>query len=231
MPNEKDEHLVYGTYEQIKAELVRLKNQQIMLKNLQVEGSGGVESRALPIGYKGKIAIKILFEGTTINGKRHAVEKSFRLMDDDARTISLDRIKALGNLVASKFNGLTFSTGKITYTYNDIDSGFSNMWGYFKSLIDAQRVFEQMLDIVGKSPNWKLLSSSNHPIPEDLYQDPGNKVQQIGVQIREDVLRPEALMRMKKSMIKFPKIKKWQDLTNSNALVMHNLDWLKKYQD
>jgi hypothetical protein len=231
MPNERDEFLVYGTYEQIKAELVRLKNQQIMLKGLKVEGGGGTESRVLPLGYAGKIIVKITFEGTTTKGRRHLVEKSFRLMNDDPKTISLDRIKAIGTSVASKFNTFTFTTGQITYTYNDPDSGFSNVWGYFKSLADAQKLFEQMLDVAGKSPDWKLLSTSSYPLAGDRYQDPGNKTQQIGTQVREDVQRPEALMKMKKSMIKFPKIKQWQDLTNSNALVMLNLDWLKKYQD
>lgn len=231
MPNEKDEFLVYGTYEQIKAELVRLKNTQIQLKNVGGGSSSSSEGKNYPIGQKGKIMIRIIFKGNSTTNKRHVVEKGFRLMNDDPRTISQDRIKAIGTSIASKFNNFTFSTGRTTYTYNDPENGFSNVWGYFNSQADAQRLFEQMLDIVGKSPDWNLLSSSSYPVPGDRYQDPGNKTQQIGVLVREPVQRPIAIMSMEKSMIKFPKITKWQNLTNSSALAMTNFSWLSQYQD
>jgi hypothetical protein len=135
-------------------------------------------------------------------------------MNDNPRTIPKSRLDYLGNRIKSLFNAFSFTTGKDAYTYNESDQGFNRSWGYFATQQDAQKVFEQLLDVNNLSPNWQRFTHSSVPIPGDRFQNPPDKVSQANVLVRLYPERPTALMKFNKAQIKFPHIRKsflWVD--------------------
>lgn len=194
-----------GTPEQLTILLPFAEFMYVALKDL--EATGGGSTRPIPSDIKGKIYIKLYFKGiVTGTTATHSVEKTFRLMNDDPRTISSARLKTLAERTKSKFDNFTFTTGRDTYTYNCPEQGFSRIWGHFNSQSDAMRMFEQLLDIPQLSPEWKYLSKSSLVQPGDRFQEPPQKVLQGSQLIRSNRERPIAFMKFHKSTIKFPHI-------------------------
>lgn len=202
-----DKFTIAGTPEQIAAQLPILQALYLAVKDLEAKGGGGT-SRPLPSDVVGKIFIKLSFKGI-IRGtiKNHIVEKTFRLMKDDPKTISRDKIKYYGDRIKTKFNNFTFITGHETYTYNDPVNGFNRIWGHFLDQANGVKLYEQMLDIIPVSPNWKKLTCSKVVQPGDRFQDPPDKVMQAGVSIRTERERPVADMKFYRATIKFPHVR------------------------
>lgn len=185
-----------------------------LLKDVQ----GGGSSRPLPTDVRGHAYLKFYFKGQ-INKTTdsHRVEKSFRLMKDNPRTMSQARLEALARSIQSKFKNFTFTTGIRSYTYNNPEQGFSRTWGYFKGEADAKKLFDQMLDVDGMSPNWKKLSCSYVPSPGDRFADKPDKVATANVLIRADRERPVALMKFAHAAIKFPHIRRELVIMDANG--------------
>lgn len=197
----------------------------LLMQNVQATGGGGT-SRPLPTDVKGRCYLKFYFVGTIQNtNKTHRVEKSFRLMKEDPRTISLERLKYFATTIWNKFNNFTFTTGHDSWCYNDPEVGFNRIWGYFNSQADAQKLFEQLLDIIGESPKWHHLTRSTVPIPGDRFSPLPDKVQQAGVLIRPDQERPIALMKFSHATIKFPHLRKETDLVTPAGSLINSLDF------
>lgn len=177
-----------------------------LLKDVQ---GGGGSSRPLPTDVKGHIYLKLYFDGKMVGtAKQHRVEKSFRLMKDDPRTISEARLKLLADRIKSKFRNFTFTTGLRSYTYNVPEQGFNRIWGYFNSEADARKLYGQMLEIDAMRPDWKKFSCSFVPSPGDRFAPTPDKVKTANVLVRAEAERPVALMKFHKAHIKFPHIRK-----------------------
>jgi hypothetical protein len=231
MPNEKDEYLVYGTYEQIKAELVRLKNQQIQLKSLDVQSRGDERTSHEPIDTDHPLVI-LKFAGLIQDTNlRHNVQKSFRLINENPKTVPLERLQQIGRTIWAKFNNFTFMTGRTSYCYVDTERGMNFIWGYFHAQEDAQRVYEQMLDIQGFSPDWTRFTKKEKPFAGDEFADKPSKKMQAGVLIRPKRKRPIAKVTFKKAMLKFPDVEKAVPFVTEYGRVIENLDCLKPYMN
>jgi hypothetical protein len=232
MPNQPGEIILTGSYAQLIQSMTQIKATQILLNQLGL--TGGSQSRPLPNYVKGQIYIKLYFYGK-IRGTAHShrVEKSFRLMKDDPRTISGERIHALAEKVKSKFFKpiFQFSTGREAYTYNDPENGFNRIWGYFNNQTEAMKVYEQMLDIIQVSPKWSRLTKSTVVEPGDRFKEPPEKVLQAGTLIRVDRERPVADMVFKQATIKFPHIRDEIPLVTELGTTLTGLNWLDKYKN
>jgi hypothetical protein len=218
-----------GTPSEIKSNLTNTYASYLLGK---VEQAVAVaSSKPLPSYVKGQCYIKLYFEGIVINTtSSHYVEKSMRLPYENPRTISLERLKALATNTKNKFWGFTFRTGVHTYTYNNPEQGFNVSWGYFESITDAKKLYEQMLDIVGLSPDWRQLSHSNIPEPGDRFSGIPEKVPQANILIKTDRERPVAKMKFRRAAFKFPHIRYELDFVTESGKVFDSLDVLSAYQ-
>lgn len=231
--NESEAYILFDTARNLVSQIMFWMNLHYKLRNLDVnaEAVGGGNERPLPKFVKGKIYIKLHFKGL-IRGTRadHNVEKSFRLMNDDPRTISEGRLNSLATNLYSKFLNFTFTTGHDTYTYNDPDNGFSNVWGHFNDETQARRLFEQMLDLVNESPDWAKLRVSKVVQPGDRFQEPPDKEMQAGISVRTDRERPIADVKFTKATIKFPKIRKELEFVNEFGMTLSVVKQIQEYQ-
>lgn len=224
-----DKFNLTGSPEQIAFQLPILQAMYLGFKDLEAKGGGA--SRPLPTYVKGYCYIKLYFVGTIINTKKtHRTEKSFRLMKHDPRSISLDTLKGFAQKIWSKFNNFTFTTGHHTWTYNDPEVGFNRIWGFFNSQAEAQKVFEQMLDLINESPDWRKLSYTTIPMPGDRFAMLPDKVMQAGVLVRPDQERPIASMKFSHATIKFPHLRSETVLVSETGVLLNSLDFVKKHE-
>ena len=224
---EEECYMLFGTPMQLIQQVMFWMNLHIKLANLST-GGGTHDSVSYPMVKRYcmiRMHFKGIIRGTTAD---HLVIKSFRLMTDDPKSISNNRLKSLGERIHEKFNGFTFVTGHEAYTYNDPEKGFSRVWGYFIDAANAKKVYEQMLDIPGYSPNWKRLTKSTVVEPGDRFDLVADHDMQANVRIRLDRERPIADVKFKKATIKFPAIKKEFEYVNEFGFVT---DITAKLQD
>lgn len=228
LPNE---FTVYGSEETLKPLILQL------LAQYYDQGSGGGESiggesKIYPSYVKGFIYLKLVFKGV-VNGtdRRHYIEKSFRLIKEDPKTITQQKLNSIGQLIHTKFDNLTFTSGHDTYTYNHPEVGFNRIWGHFNSELDAKKLFEQMLDIIATSPDWRRLTRSQVLNPGDRFQEPPEKEMQAGLMIRLDRERPIATMKFYKAAIKFPHIRKEIEFVNEFGVSPLLMKELQKYAE
>lgn len=226
-----DKFTIAGSPEQVTLLLPILEAMYLGFKELEVNGGGGT-SRPLPSDVVGKIFIKLSFKGL-IRGtiKNHLVEKSFRLMKDDPKSISREKIKYYAERIKSKFDNFTFVTGHETYTYNDPANGFNRIWGHFIDQANGIKLYEQMLDIIPVSPNWNKLTRSTVVQPGDRFQEPPDKVLQAGVSIRASRERPIANMKFYRATIKFPHVRDELLLVDEFLGIHDPVAKLATYQD
>jgi hypothetical protein len=96
---------------------------------------------------------------------------SFRLMNETTDTLTKAEATTLANKIKSLFHaGAPFfwKRGKELASYIDQEKGY-----YFQLLVfsqaEAKKVIEQVLDIRGHSPNWKLLNIKQNSEPAVTY--------------------------------------------------------------
>ncbi len=211
-----------GNVSEMKSQLMQYKFIHQILNDLDLNTESS--QRPIPYSVKGKAYVTIHFEGYRINTLLlHKVEKRICLINDDPRTISFERIQTIANTIKNKFNTFTFTTGKKSYTYNNPDQGFNRIWGYFQDISDAQRLYEQMLDVVGFSPDWERLSEGSLPFPGNRFSNPPEKIQQVGLMVRTEEERPTANMKFKKATMKLPKIRKSFEIVTKHLDIIGTL--------
>lgn len=224
-------YLSANSISEIKQAVTEAYAQYLMLKNLEVDSSGS-SSRIPPTYARSYCYLKIYFIGTIQNtNKTHRTEKSFRLINDNPRTVTLERLKQIANKVWAEFNNFTFTTGHDTYCYNDPVIGFHRVWGHFQTITDAQALFGKLLDVIGQSPEWDRFSRTSVPIPGDRFSPLPNKIQQAGILVRPDQERPIALMKFDKCTIKFPHLKSEANMVTRYGGIINSLDFLDPYKD
>ena len=105
---------------------------------------------------------------------------SFRLMEFESETITLEYLKSLAFKIQQKFGNPPFlwRKGKILYSYSDWNLGYQ-----FQLLVpsesEAKRIVEQTLDLRGHSPNWKLMNRVA-AVEESRYSDVPDKITILG---------------------------------------------------
>lgn len=226
LPNE---FTVYGSEEMLKPLILQLLAQHYDQGGEGVGGGGG--HQRLPTKVNGECFVSLRFAGKTQQNKDHWVEKSFRWVKYNPRTVPPETIIALGYAIRNKFDNFSFTTGRKTYTYNRFDQGFNRVWGYFKDDNEAKRVFEQMLDLQAFSPDWTRLTESRVVDEGDRFQSPAEKIPQAGVSIRPDEERPIAIVKFTSATFKFPHIRDVGLLVDQHGNVMDVRKFLAQYQD
>lgn len=224
-----DEFTVYGSEEMIKPLILQLLAQYYG-QGTQTGGGGGSYQR-LPASVVGQCFIKLRFYGTSQTGKQHFVYKSFRWVKANPQTVTQEAITALATNIKNKFDNLKFTTGHKAFTYNRPDQGFNRVWGFFKDQIEAMRLFEQLLDLQGFSPDWSRLTESSVIQPGNRFQSPADKTLQAGISIRMQEERPIATVGFNGAFIKFPHIPDEGALVDYRGNVMNVAKFLAGYQD
>lgn len=214
---------ITGSVSEIKQGLALVKIFEQLLKKLDIQGGGG-SYRPIPNYATNKCLVTVYFKGRIQNvNKEHYVDKSFRWVKKDPKTVTLQELTALGTAIKNKFDNFSFFTGTQTYSYNSPEQGFYKIWGHYSSLQDAQRVIESLLDLQQMSPEWERLSHSNVPLPGSRFNEPPEKVQIAGQLVRSRRERPVASMKFYKSEIVFPQYLKPISLVDKNGNVISKL--------
>ena len=115
-------------------------------------------------------------------------------------------LKQLALAIKTKFAKplFYFDKGKKIGMYNSPLQGFNFVWSEFKDETNARKVFEQVLDLIEKSPDWECLSISSSVLPAKAYPDLPNKVTVLGEQVREPRKRPMGRVYFKHAFITIP---------------------------
>lgn len=226
LPNE---FTVYGSEEMLKPLILQLLAQHYDQGGEGV-GGGGTYQR-LPSSVVGQCLVTLLFRGKSQSIKNHRVEKTFRWVKVDPRTVSHQNVLDLANNIKTKFDNFSFVTGEKAFTYNRPDQGFNRIWGYFNSQTDAMKLFEQLLDLQSFSPDWSRLTNSNVVEPGSRFQSPPGKIQQAGVLIRPYEERPVVSVKFTRAFLKFPHVPEAGVLVDSSGGVMDVARFLAQYQD
>ncbi len=153
---------------------------------------------------------------------------SFRWMKYTLEKIRNDEkaLKEMALLIKNKFAKplFYFEKGKKVGMYNSPSQGFNWVWSEFKDEENARKVFEQMLDLQKKSPDWECLNMSGSVLPVKAYPEKPNKVTVLGEPVRQNRRRPMGRVYFKRAFITLPPRKKpvcFIDVTgkNNDALV------------
>ena len=96
---------------------------------------------------------------------------SIRIPNKTHETISKSELISYGNKIKFSFGGATpyyFKRGKVCVHYHDKAEGFRFLLFVF-SKSEGKDVINKVLDLVGKTPNWEYLSSSENDDPVSAY--------------------------------------------------------------
>lgn len=98
-------------------------------------------------------------------------EISFRLMRDDAESLSMAEVRNYAQKVRTNFatgNGFVWQKGRVMASYEDRERGYG-LRLLVRSKAEARRVIEQVLDIQGHAPNWERLNISESEDPAGRF--------------------------------------------------------------
>lgn len=133
---------------------------------------------------------------------------SFRWLKHPIDKIRNDEktLKQLALVIKNKFAKplFYFDKGKKVGMYNSPEQGFNFVWSEFKDEENARKTFEQVLDVLGKSPDWECLIMSGSVLPTKAYPDLPKKVSILGEQVREPRKRPLGRVYFKHASISIP---------------------------
>jgi hypothetical protein len=199
-----------------------------LLEELQSLG-GGDSSSEKEVSPKRRryIKIKLKFHGyTDVNRRFKRVESTFRLMKDDPKTISLNRIQSLGDTIQKKFNNWKHRTGKMMCCYANHDQGYQ-LQLQVPDLAEGRRVIEQILDIQGHSPDWADLYYSQSAEPATRYKETPDKVSVAGQLVRPPAQRSLATVSFFKAYIKFPATTRYRPLCDTKKVLFKDFKFLE----
>jgi hypothetical protein len=128
---------------------------------------------------------------------------SFRLMNETTDTLTKAEATTLGTKIKSLFHaGAPFfwKRGKELASYVDQEKGY-----YFQILVfsetEAKKVIEQVLDIRGHSPNWKLLNIKKNAEPATTYPTVPVTKTIMGKPIKQPRKRPVGTVRFTSAVL------------------------------
>jgi hypothetical protein len=122
---------------------------------------------------------------------------SLRLMNETTETLTQSEAKSIATKIKSLFGTSTpffWKRGKNLFSYVDQSKGY-----YFQLLCfdeaNAKKVIEQVLDIRGHSPNWKLLNQKTNAEPVGSYPTIPVTKTILGKQYKQPRRRPVGIVR------------------------------------
>jgi hypothetical protein len=137
---------------------------------------------------------------------------SFRWMKHTLENICNDEtaIKQMAQSIKAKFVKplFFFDKGKKVGMYHDPVRGFNWVWSEFKDEVNAKKVFEQVLDLQQKSPDWECLNISESALPNKAYPEKTDKKMVLGELVRNPRRRPLGRVYFKYAYITLPPKKK-----------------------
>lgn len=224
-------YLSANSLSEIKQAITAQYSEYLMLKNLQVESTGGGYSTFVSPEFKEYLQLTLHWRGIiTSTGKNHTVEKSIRLKNINPQTVTLQQLQTLGNQVISKFNDKNFTTGFVKCKYTKWTDGIQT-WGYFDTKETGYKIIEAMGDIVGKPIDKGLFRYEHVLETTEVYDDTPSKIPIAGKQVRPRAKAPVAQMRWYAATITFPWVGHEEQLCNVNGYVLRDLNFLDAYDD
>lgn len=130
-------------------------------------------------------------------------EINFRLMHEDATTLTMSEVTNYANKIKTLFasgTGFIWKKGKIMGTYTDMDKGYK-LQILARDRNEVKRVVEQVLDIQNHSPEWKRLKFNENDEPTLAYPTLPETKNILGKNYRMPRYRPIADVRFKYSLI------------------------------
>lgn len=131
-------------------------------------------------------------------------EFTFRLMDEDAKTITPTDAQRYANKIKQLFasnSGFVWKKGKQKWLYKDTLKGYD-----FRLLAwneaEAKKVIEQVLDIQGHTPDWNILEDATKVKDEKVTSPIPDKHLVYGKQRRKPRHRPVAYVRFRYAELK-----------------------------
>ncbi|QSJ20104.1 hypothetical protein JYQ62_16150 [Nostoc sp. UHCC 0702] len=138
----------------------------------------------------------------TPKGKRLLTGRiSFRIMNKDSETITEADIQTLATKVKAKFGTPAYKWNKADkrYSYTDWDKGYQFSL-LVTSEIEARRITEQVLDLQGHSPDWKLLNKCGEPvIPKSNVK--GEKRTILGQVVEQKIVGKVGIVEFQKALL------------------------------
>lgn len=117
---------------------------------------------------------------------------SFRLMNQDTETMTMDFVTQLANKVKGKFGNppLQWNKGKLLYSYTDWDKGYQ-LQLLVTSESEALRIIEQVLDLQGHSVDREKVQQARNLAPEKAYDETPKKKNILGKLVEPPTKRKE----------------------------------------
>lgn len=194
-------------------------------------GNGGSNPKELAPKRRGKIRVFINFLEplAEVDPDFNPVpgEFSFRLMNDDPKTITLARLQAIATKIKEKFNNFVWRKGKVMCSYTDWDKGYQ-----FQILaidgVEGKRVIDQALEIQGHSFEAEYYNVNTNWSPTTRYPVLPDKTLVAGESVREDRQRPIANVRLIGAEVRFPRIRRGVSILDSSLQVIQELKLVGK---
>jgi hypothetical protein len=128
---------------------------------------------------------------------------SFRLMNETSATLTIAEATAIANKIKTLFYAGTpffWKRGKELASYVDQEKGY-----YFQILVfsetEAKKTIEQVLDIRGHTPNWKLLNIKQNAEPATSYPTIPPTKTIMGKPYKEPRRRPVGTVRFTRAVL------------------------------
>lgn len=203
--NEEESYLLFGTPRELINKLMDWMNFHIKMKNaLNVdfdEVIAAIEREPARYNPQGHPKVKLIFlenylewqkrlasnEGST----RGRAQISFRLMNKTNTTLTDAEVLALANKIKAKFiNPLfKFTKGKEYYRYVEPRAG-DPLKAWAKNETEVRKLYAQVLDLVGISPDTEKVRKSISLNPLKAYPDTRRTEIILGKPVKFDRLRP-----------------------------------------
>ena len=204
---EEESYLLFGTPAQLIQEIMYWMNMHRRLNNINVESEllyqilAAIEREPEPFNPIGHPKIKLLFLENSFTFKtkkakdpditRGEAQLSFRLMNQTNENYTKAEAKALAEKIKNKFINPVFKfvKGKEHYIYFEKKLG-KKLTCWTKNQAEAEKLFEQTLDLVGDSPDLEKMVKRSNLNPSKAYDDtPGKKII-LGEPTKLDRVRP-----------------------------------------
>lgn len=226
-----DKYIVSGTPDQLVVLLPLLQALHLGLNDLKSSPSSESEEDNSHPEFRDKVKIKLIFTGKSRTGKPKRTAKSIRLVKENYRTITYEKIKDYALRTNSALNTLTVNLGKIQYNYVRWSQGYQLQQMYCANEGEARKWVEALLDIQQHSPDWDFLKNDAPTNPDGLFPEIPGKEMIAGISVKQEQKRPYGTITWHAAYIKFPKIRVYQKLCDNDGYIIPNLNFLQDYAE
>lgn len=190
-------------------------------------GNGGSRDTDFKPKRSGKIKVRLNFVEplSDVDADFYPVpgEISFRLMNDDPKTISLSRIQAIATKIKEKFNNFTWRKGKAMCSYTYWEQGYQLQVLAIDGN-EGRRIVDQVLEIQGHSFEAESFNVNTSWSPTTRYPVLPDKALIAGELIREDRQRPIANVKFISAEIFFPRIRRGIPILDESMQIIRKIE-------